>query len=48
VLIGGQSFPLARGTDGRFRGTIRADGSELTVLIKQGAQYVGLARHEVR
>ncbi len=48
VLVGGRSSPLSRGEDGRFRGTIRVDGGELTLLIKQGAQYVGLARYEVR
>lgn len=40
--------PLARGADGRFRGTVRAEGSELALVTKQGDRYVALARYEVR
>jgi hypothetical protein len=40
--------PRTKGVDRKFRGAIPTDGSELTVPIKQGERFVGLARFEER
>jgi hypothetical protein len=49
VSVGNKRVPL-QGADGRFRGTIRAAGSPLTVFcsVKEGAVTTALAQYTVR
>lgn len=48
VLVGKRTVALKPGVDGRFRGVVRAQGTQMMILLGQGRTYTGLARYEVR
>jgi transglutaminase-like putative cysteine protease len=44
----GHWFKLARGADGRYRGTVTAAGNGLSVNVKRGSAYHGILRWDVK
>ncbi len=48
VIMGGKWYPLTLGADGRFRGTVPATGSDLSIDVKKGTTYSGIVKYEIR